>query len=153
MKSFFVLSFTLLCSAAQLLAEPKELSLNSGWQLQDAAKITQSAEQLSQVGFQPGGWFKATVPGTVLTTLVNNGVYPEPLYGENNRPDKIPESLCRTPYWYRTTFVVPQDYAGKKIWLNFEGINYAAEIWVNGGKVGVMHGAFARADDRLRMPL
>ena len=49
------------------------------------------------------GWNAATVPGTVLTSLVNDKVYPEPLYGENNRPDKIPESLCRTSYWYRTT--------------------------------------------------
>jgi hypothetical protein len=42
---------------------------------------------------------KATVPGTVLANLVNDGVYPEPLYGESNRPDKIPESLNKTPYW------------------------------------------------------
>ena len=42
------------------------------------------------------------MPGTVLTSLVNDGVYPEPLYGENNRETIIPESLCKTSYWYRT---------------------------------------------------
>ena len=61
------------------------------------------------------------MPGTVLTSLVNNGVYPEPLYGENNRPDKIPDSLSRTPYWYRTVFKVPKAYAGRHVWLNFDG--------------------------------
>ena len=120
------------------------LLLSSGWQLQDAAKVPQRAAELSQPAFQPGGWLAATVPGTVLTTLVNCGVYPEPLYGENNRPDKIPESLCRTSYWYRTVFKIPRGYAGQKIWLNFDGINYAAEVWVNGQNAGTIRGAFAR---------
>jgi beta-mannosidase len=89
-------------------------------------------------------WYRATVPGTVLTTLVNNNIYPEPTYGENNRPNIIPESLCRTSYWYRTKFDVPADYAGRQIWLNFEGINYIADVWVNGTKVGTIKGAFVR---------
>ena len=118
--------------------------LSSGWQLQDVAKVSQPGADLSQPGFQPNGWYAATVPGTVLTTLVNRGVYPEPLYGENNRPDKIPESLARTSYWYRTAFQVPPGYQGRKIWLNFDGINYAAEVWVNGKNAGTIKGAFAR---------
>ena len=84
------------------------------------------------------------MPGTVLTSLVNNKVYPEPLYGENNRPDKIPESLARTSYWYRTVVTVPKGFKGKKVWLNFDGINYEAEVWVNGKSVGSIKGAFAR---------
>ncbi len=83
------------------------------------------------------------MPGTVLTSLVNAGVYPEPLYGENNRPDKIPDSLARAPYWYRTVFEVPEDYAGKHVWLNLEGINFSAQVWVNGTQVGTMKGAFS----------
>ena len=43
----------------------------------------------------------------MLTTLVNNKVYPEPLYGENNRPEIIPESLCHTSYWYRNVIEFP----------------------------------------------
>jgi beta-mannosidase len=89
-------------------------------------------------------WYRATVPGTILTTLVNNNIYPEPLYGENNRPNIIPESLCRTSYWYRTQVTVPSDYAKKHVWLNFDGINYMADVWVNGTKVGEIRGAFSR---------
>jgi hypothetical protein len=112
--------------------------------LQDVAKATAPGAVVSSAAFSPVGWYRATVPGTVLTTLVNEGVYPEPLYGENNRPDKIPESLCRTSYWYRTTVAVPRDYAGRRVWLNFAGINYTAEIWVNGRNAGNIRGAFAR---------
>ena len=118
--------------------------ISAGWQLQDAAKVTAAGDAISSVIFHPEEWYAATVPGTVLTSLVNDGVYPEPLYGENNRPDKIPEKLCRTSYWYRTAFDVPKEYAGKKVWLNFDGINYSAEIWVNGHDLGSIRGAFSR---------
>jgi beta-galactosidase/beta-glucuronidase len=136
----------LVLSTARLPAEsfPAPLVLSSGWQLQSALQVSQSGSDLSQAGFQPQNWYAAVVPGTVLTTLVENKVYPEPLYGENNRPDKIPDSLCRTSWWYRTTFIVPAEYAGKKVWLNFDGINYSAEMWVNGQKAGAVRGAFAR---------
>jgi hypothetical protein len=123
---------------------PDSILLNSGWQLQDAAKVPDAGEALSRPDYQPGSWYQATVPGTVLTSLVNDGVYPEPLYGENNRPDKIPDSLCRASYWYRTSFTPPPSYAGKRIWLTFKGINYVAEVWLNGQQLGVIKGAFVR---------
>jgi len=123
---------------------PDVVTLASGWNLQDSAKVTSTGEEISRLDFRPVDWYQATVPGTVLTTLVNNKVYPEPLYGENNRPDRIPESLARTSYWYRTSFTVPTSYSGRTIWLNFDGINYGAEIWVNGKRVGTMMGAFSR---------
>ena len=123
---------------------PAPVPLNAGWQLQDAAKVPAGGAALSTAAYKPARWYKAVVPGTVLTSLVADGVYPEPLYGENNRPDKIPESLCRATYWYRTSFTVPHAYAGRRVWLHFDGINYEAEIWLNGHDLGSIKGAFAR---------
>jgi mannosylglycoprotein endo-beta-mannosidase len=114
------------------------------WQMQNVANVTAPAAQIASREFHPQGWYNATVPGTVLTTLVNDGVYPEPLYGENMR--RIPESLNKTSYWYRTTFAVPRVARERHIWLHFGGINYAAEIWVNGRQAGSMRGAFIRGD-------
>lgn len=139
-----VLALGFLAFSLKAQTNTKPFIIEKGWQLQDASKISQSGEEIAKAGFQTAGWYSATVPGTILTTLVNNGVYPEPLWGENNRPDKIPETLCRTPYWYRTTFKVPGDYRGKKIWLNFDGINYSAIVFVNGKEVGNIKGAFTR---------
>jgi hypothetical protein len=123
---------------------PAPISLDTGWQLQDTARVTAGGGEVSRVGFRPGGWYAATVPGTVLTSLVNDGVYPEPLYGLNSRPGVIPDSLCRTSYWYRRTFALPQGRDGRRVWLNFQGINYIAEVWVNGVHVGQIQGEFAR---------
>ena len=123
---------------------PLPMTISDGWQLQDAAKVPEAGSIIASASYKPQGWYIATVPGTVLTSLVNNGVYPEPLYGENNRPDKIPDSLSRAPYWYRTVVKVPKAYAGRHVWLNFDGINYSAQVWVNGRQVGAMQGAFIR---------
>jgi beta-mannosidase len=103
-----------------------------------------SSEWTQGPGPPTTGWFRAVVPGTVLTTLVANEVYPEPLFGENNRPTIIPESLSRTSYWYRTTVLVPRAFAGCRVWLTFDGINYTADVWVNGARVGDIRGAFSR---------
>ncbi len=145
---FFGLAFVLAAleplSAAAKTEAREPLVLASGWQLQDVAKVPQTGEEVSSPAFKTIGWYSATVPGTVLTTLVNNHVYPEPLYGDNNRPEKIPESLSHTSYWYRAEITIPKSYLGKHIWLNFDGINYSAAIWVNGSEVGTMRGAFSR---------
>ena len=146
-SSLSVLSFLLPFMYSVSIAEsapPQPVVLNSGWQLQDVAKVPQPGADVSASGFKTEGWYSATVPGTVLTTLVNNHVYPEPLYGENNRPEIIPESLCHTPYWYRTLIDIPRSYKGRHVWLNFEGINYSSTIWVNGVQVGETRGAFIR---------
>ncbi len=126
-----------------LLGQVQTQTIN-GWQMQDSAKVAAAAPIISTSAFQSQGWYAATVPGTVLTTLVNDGVYPEPLYGENMRA--IPESLNKTSYWYRTTFMVPAAFKGRHTWLHFGGINYSAEIWVNGHEAGTMRGAFIRGD-------
>jgi hypothetical protein len=123
---------------------PARVPIASGWQLQDVAKVPQTGAEVSAAAFKTTGWYAATVPGTVLTTLVSNHIYPEPLYGENNRPEVIPESLNRTSWWYRTLLNVPKSYAGQRIWLNFDGINFASTIWINGVQVGATRGAFVR---------
>jgi hypothetical protein len=55
---------------------------------------------VSAPGYDAKAWYAATVPGTVLTTLVDRGVYPDPDYGLNNTA--IPESLNKQDYWYRS---------------------------------------------------
>ena len=141
MKCLFAMLAMLI--SLSCLAQDNPLTIG-GWQMQDVAKVSAPASTVAGPAFATPGWYKATVPGTVLTTLVDNKVYPEPLYGENMRA--IPESLNKTSYWYRTTLTIPANYRGRRTWLHFGGINYSAEIWVNGRQVGSMRGAFIRGD-------
>jgi hypothetical protein len=114
----------------------------NGWQLAAAPEVKEGGAALSRPGRASGTWRAATVPGTVLTTLVDRGVYPHPYYGLNNL--KIPESLARQDYWYRTRFTVPAEAAGKRLTLMFGGINYSSDIWANGQRLGGTKGAFIR---------
>jgi len=112
------------------------------WKLVAAPEIRSTGDQLSKPGVETKNWLLATVPGTVLTTLVDRGVYPDPDYGLNNLA--IPESLNKQDYWYRTEFKAPTGVAGRRLTLTFEGINYKAEVWLNGQSLGTITGAFIR---------
>jgi exo-1,4-beta-D-glucosaminidase len=118
-----------------------------GWQLQSTASIQEPGEVLSSLRYQPHGWYTVSVPSTVFGALIENKVYPDPYIGMNLRlipgaeypigaffanfpmPDDSP---FRVPWWYRGEFEIPPGYHGKKLWLNFRGINYRANIWLNG---------------------
>lgn len=114
-----------------------------GWSLQAAPQVKGQDKQIASSAYDAGGWYAATVPGTVLTTLVDRGVYPDPSIGLNNLA--IPESLNKQDYWYRTSFAVPDGYrAGQHLFVTFKGINYAAAVWINGRSLGTMKGAFIR---------
>jgi hypothetical protein len=112
------------------------------WKLIAASDVHAEGAQLSRPGVETKKWMQATVPGTVLTTMVDQGAYPDPDYGLNNLA--IPESLNKQDYWYRTEFKAPSGIAGRKLTLTFEGINYKAEIWLNGQSLGTIKGAFIR---------
>ena len=112
------------------------------WGLAEGPKVPVDGAVVSSDAFDAKAWYAATVPGTVLTTLVDRGVYPDPDYGLNNTA--IPESLNKQAWWYRTTFDAPAAVAGKRPRLTFKGVNYAAEVWLNGEKLGDMKGAFVR---------
>ncbi len=117
-------------------------TLAAGWRMIPAPKTTTDGAGISQPGFNAKDWMYATVPGTVLTTMVDRGIYPDPDYGLNNLA--IPESLNKQDYWYRIEFHAPMAARGRRLTLTFEGINYQAAVWLNGQQLGSIKGAFIR---------
>jgi Exo-beta-D-glucosaminidase Ig-fold domain/Glycosyl hydrolases family 2/Concanavalin A-like lectin/glucanases superfamily/Glycosyl hydrolases family 2, sugar binding domain/Glycosyl hydrolases family 2, TIM barrel domain len=117
-------------------------TLRGGWRLSPAPQVKATGDEISQSGFNDKDWLAATVPGTVLTTMVDRGIYPDPDYGLNNMA--IPETLAHQDYWYRVEFKAPAAAHGRRLKLTFLGINYAAEVWLNGKKLGGFKGAFLR---------
>jgi Glycosyl hydrolase 2 galactose-binding domain-like/Exo-beta-D-glucosaminidase Ig-fold domain/Glycosyl hydrolases family 2/Concanavalin A-like lectin/glucanases superfamily/Glycosyl hydrolases family 2, TIM barrel domain len=116
--------------------------IRGGWMLAAAPEVKASGETISRAGFSTKGWLAATVPGTVLTTMIDRGIYPDPDYGLNNLA--IPETLAHQDYWYRVEFKVPPPAKAQRLTLTFDGVNYAAEVWLNGKKLGGFTGAFLR---------
>lgn len=119
------------------------------WEMIKHDEMT-SGRTVSMTGFKAGCPHKAIVPGTVLNTLVHNGVYPEPYYGLNNAREKkiIPDLLEAGhdfyTYWFRTEFELTDAFRGKQVMMRLDGINYRAQIWLNGKQLGTMAGMFNR---------
>ena len=130
--------------AGPLLARDTVL-LKEGWQLQSAARVQASGEAIAAAAFRPQGWYPVSVPTTVLAALVQNGVFPDPFYGDNlaavpgfrKAPWLVmpPDSPFRASWWYRTRFVLPAAWRGRHLVLHLDGINYRANIWLNGRRI------------------
>jgi len=117
------------------------LSLDGGnWKLQRASEVNATGEAIAQPGFNDEAWIAATVPGTVLSSYVNIGALPDPNFADNQL--QISESFFYSDFWYRHTFNV--ETLGERMFLDFDGINWKAVIFLNGKQVGNIDGAFIR---------
>jgi hypothetical protein len=124
--------------------QENEWIIADGWEMSSNTQVVESLQSIFDPLLDTSGWLNATVPGTVLTTLVEQGVYPDPYFGLNNLA--IPDTLCRMDWWYRNVFELPSQATDEHIRLIFNGINYCAEIFLNGKKLGNIEGAFIRGE-------
>jgi exo-1,4-beta-D-glucosaminidase len=153
---FFCFLFLVASSLAAANAEGKAsgqsttLSLTESWRIQSSAQVAQSGEKISSKSFDAQNWYPATVPTTVLAALVKIGKYPDPYFGMNLRSipgttypiaaefSNLPmssDSPFSVSWWYRTEFSLPTDDKGKSVWLHLDGLNYRANVWLNGRQV------------------
>ncbi len=128
--------------------------LHDGWQMREEALAGDQGAKFSRADFAATDWYATTVPATAMGVLIRHGIYPDPYVGmnmmripdasddENKRYDlnkfsHLPDHAnpWSKPYWFRTTFAAPQNYDGRAILLHFDGINYRADVWVNGVQV------------------
>jgi exo-1,4-beta-D-glucosaminidase len=133
---FVVLLVVLLISTGDLprFARPEppaqQIQLSDGWQLASARDVTDEGSAISLEGYRGPNWHDVRrMPATVLQALEADGTYPNLYYGKN-LVDEVPQDLWRQDWWYRTTFDAPAGHSTYQ--LNFPGINYRAEIWLNG---------------------
>lgn len=132
---------------AQPVAPPPaskgKIILSGGnWELQRASEVTASGEEISTLGYKPENWIVATVPGTVLSSYKNIGAIADPNYADNQL--QVSESFFWSNFWYRDEFEVPEGFKQDRLFLNFDGINWKANVFLNGKKLGRIEGAFMR---------
>ena len=132
---------------AQPVAAPAvskgEIILSGGnWELQRASEVNASGEEISTPEFKPENWIVATVPGTVLSSYKNIGAIADPNYADNQL--QVSESFFWSNFWYRDEFEVPEGFKQDRLFLNFDGINWQADVYMNGKKLGRIEGAFMR---------
>ena len=119
----------------------------TNWFLQSSARVKTGGESLSQPGVPMDKWYPATVPATVLGTLVQNDVYTDIFFGDNLK--KIPADIFKVSWWYRAEFAIAADPTRTAFKIEFDGINYRANVWLNGKKIADAsdtYGPFRRFD-------
>ncbi|MFH1881909.1 MAG: sugar-binding domain-containing protein, partial [Planctomycetota bacterium] len=128
--------------------------LSVGWMIQASSQVRQTGDEISKPDFDTHGWYSASVPSTVLAVLVENGVYENPYFGMNLK--NISSGPFKKPWWYRTEFQLSKKDApavllrkseAAGVLLEFDGINYSANIWLNGNRIAAsteVKGAFRR---------
>ncbi|MCC8408281.1 glycosyl hydrolase [Mucilaginibacter sp. UR6-1] len=111
--------------------------LNQGWLCKKASTVQADGVKMSQASFATSGWEKATVPGTVLTTQLNNKQIPDPFYGMNNQriPDIYKVGRDYYTYWFIKDFKEAAPQGSNQVYLNLRGVNYSADIYLNGHKL------------------
>src|SRR6266849_6258755 len=128
----------------------EKIYLDKDWQLQSSCEVKADGEQVSAVGFDVSKWHHTNLPNTVVGALVDDKTYPDPTYGTNLKllpgmgyssktffalQDMPKDSPFRCSWWFRTEFALPADFDRKTNWLHFLGINYRANVWLNGQKI------------------
>ncbi len=156
-SSVLLLCAILLCANPDSMASdtdaPSLIRLHDGWQLQSSRLVHESGDVVSSASFHPSGWLETTVPSTVVAAQVAAGQLKDPYFGMNLRDypgmsypigfntfNNLPmekDSPYAAPWWYRTEFRLPASYRGKRVWLQLKGINYRANLWLNGHKLAV----------------
>ena len=124
--------------------QENSISFLSGgsWKLAPQSDVPESGEQISATGFSTASWLAAQVPGTVFGSYVLAGKEKDPNFGDNIY--QVDVLKYDRNFWYRTDFSVPDAYRGRRIWLNLDAVNRDADVYVNGNKVGSMHGFLQR---------
>ncbi|HJW99311.1 MAG TPA: beta galactosidase jelly roll domain-containing protein [Terriglobales bacterium] len=148
--SLFLLALASTAFAFQNPQVPDRISLERNWHIQSACKVSDSGDAISRAEYKVQGWLATSVPHTVLGAQVDARLFPDPFFAMNLRaipgttypigklfsdlpmPDDSPYHCS---WWYRTEFHVGPRHQGKNVWLHLDGINYRANIWVNGKQI------------------
>src|SRR5256885_3567459 len=133
-------------AAAGASEDPARTYLHKNWALQSSCELQANGTQISAVGFDTTKWHHTDIPSTVVGALVTDKTYPDPNYGTNLKSlpgmdystktffanqDMPKDSPFRCSWWFRTEFSLPAEADHKTNWLNFLGINYRANVWLN----------------------
>lgn len=129
--------------AAPVAADGRLNLAGGAWRLQRSSEVSADGSMLASSGFDDATWLSATVPGTILTSYLNAGAIADPNFGQNQLA--ISDAFFYSDFWYRTSFSFRAAAPGKRQCLNFDGIDWKAEVFLNGATLGRIDGGFIRA--------
>lgn len=120
-----------------------ELPLDGDWQF---TYLDAAAESIDKLEFPHIG----QIPASSYKNLQQAGILPDPYIGTNSKLyDWVDEKI----WYYKKTFTL-NEFAGKDVFLCFDGVGYFCRVWVNGQLLceheGMFGGPVAEVSELLR---
>jgi len=133
LAALFLISAASACRTKPAESLQYDIPIADGWFIRSSAEVRDGGAVISSPGLDLAGWCPASVPSTVLAALLKNGEYPDLFVGKNL--EGIPGERFAVSWWYRTEFNLQADKRLVGTRLGFDGINYRANIWLNGRQI------------------
>ncbi len=97
-------------------------------------------------GIDDSGWAEMPVPGCWQMHGFGTPIYVNIGYGFDKNPPYIGGANGNPVGSYRRSFEVPESWAGRQVYIHFEGVSAAFYLWINGRKVGYHQGSRTPAE-------
>ncbi|MBN2411569.1 DUF4981 domain-containing protein [candidate division KSB1 bacterium] len=125
---------------------PYYKSLNGQWKFLWVHNPEEVPDNFYKADYNVSVWDNIKVPSVWQTEGYGHNMYrniPQALqpFDPPNVPDELNPTGC-----YRTTFSVPESWAGQPVFLHFEGVKSASFVWINGHYVGYDQGGMTPSE-------
>jgi beta-galactosidase len=133
---------------AEREASPFRHSLDGDWRFQWVEKPAERPLGFYEVDFDDSSWATIPVPSNWQLHGFGKPIYinqPYPFAPVDPHPPNIPDRYNPVGS-YRTTFKVPEAWAGRQVFLHFAGVKSAFYVWVNGQAVGYSQNSMSPAE-------
>jgi exo-1,4-beta-D-glucosaminidase len=127
---FLALLFPVSSYSQKLTDLSAKMQLKENWYVQQSGRLNLDGVDLSTREIGTENWYKTSVPSTVMGALTRNGLYKDVFVGDNYK--SLDKTQFDDSWWFRKQFETPTLKQGQHVSLHFDGINYYANIWLNG---------------------
>lgn len=126
-------------------ASPWRQSLNGTWKFNWAGKPDDRPTEFYKPGFDVSDWDDIPVPSVWQLHGYGIPIYTNVRYPFPANPPHIPHDYNPVGS-YRTTFTLPQDWDGRRVFIHFDGVKSAFYIWLNGTQAGYSQNSMGPAE-------
>lgn len=128
-------------------ASPFYQSLNGNWKFHYAESPSQAPERFYDSSFSANDWPTIPVPGNWQMQGYGRPHYSSSYYPFPIDPPHVPNE--NPVGCYRRSFIIPDSWDDRQVFLVFEGVDSAFHVWVNGQFAGYGQGSHMHSEFRV----
>ncbi|HPG41734.1 MAG TPA: hypothetical protein PLP19_20770 [bacterium] len=120
-------------------------SLNGEWKFSWFSSPVQAPADFYQPNYNVNTWPTIQVPGNWQMQGFGHPLFRNIQQPFISRPPFVPDDYNPVGL-YRRTFTIPASWNGRQVFLHFEGVHSASQVWVNGVEAGYNQGGMEPAE-------